>query len=120
MRIPRRGFTLIELLVVVVIISVLAALLLPALSAAKKRALNKSMTAAAPAAVAAPVDEFVRAGLPPQRAVATVKSFTAAVSLKPGLSVGTVDPESIYTADLHATFQAFNPGNGQRYPILAM
>ena len=60
MKIPRRGFTLIELLVVVVIISVLAALLLPALSAAKKRALNKSMTPAAPPAVAAMPDEFSR------------------------------------------------------------
>ena len=53
-----------------------------------------------------------------QRAVATVKSFTAAVSLKPGLSVGTVDPESIYTADLSATFSAFNAGNGGECEVL--
>src|SRR5882757_7824370 len=97
MRIPRRGFTLIELLVVVVIISVLAALLLPALSAAKKRALNKSMTPAAPPGVAVAREEVSRSAASPQRTMATVKSFTAAVSLKPGLSVGTVDPESIYT-----------------------
>jgi prepilin-type N-terminal cleavage/methylation domain-containing protein len=112
MRIPRRGFTLIELLVVVVIISVLAALLLPALSAAKKRALSKSM-----APVATP-SAIVNAETParnrgPERPVATVRSFTATVSLKPGLSVGTVDPESIYTAQFSATFQALNPGNGE-------
>ena len=38
-----------------------------------------------------------------------MKSFSAAVTLKPALSVGTADPESIYTAQLKAQFQAFNP-----------
>jgi prepilin-type N-terminal cleavage/methylation domain-containing protein len=118
MRIPRRGFTLIELLVVVVIISLLAAMLLPALSAAKKRALNRSMAPVAPAATAAASNESAHAGRSPERPVAMVKSFTAAVSLRPGLSVGTVDPESIYTAQLSATFQAFNPGNGGECEVL--
>src|SRR5437868_5082900 len=108
MRIPRRGFTLIELLVVVVIISVLAAMLLPALSAAKKRALSKSMAPPTPATTVVS-GEAPRFNRGPERVVATVKSFTATVSLKPGLSVGTVDPESIYTAQFSATFQAFNP-----------
>lgn len=31
------------------------------------------------------------------------------MSLKPGLSVGTAQPESIYTAQLTAKFEAFNP-----------
>jgi prepilin-type N-terminal cleavage/methylation domain-containing protein len=115
MKIPRRGFTLIELLVVVVIIAVLAALLLPALSAAKRRALTKSM---APPAAPAPVAEVARPSRGPERPVATVKSFAADISLRPGLSVGTVDPESIYTAQFSANFQAFNPGNGGECEVL--
>ena len=117
MKIPRRGFTLIELLVVVVIISVIAALLLPALSAAKKRALTKSM--APPAAPTAVVpNEISRPSRGPARPMATVKSFTAAISLKPGLSVGTVDPESIYTAQFNATFEAFNPSTSVECEVL--
>jgi prepilin-type N-terminal cleavage/methylation domain-containing protein len=117
MRIPHRGFTLIELLVVVVIISVLAALLLPALSAAKKRALDRSMTAAAPSP-AVVREETPCAG--PSRALATVKTFAATVSLKPDLSVGTSDPESIYTARLNAAFQAFCPGGGECEVLLPL
>jgi prepilin-type N-terminal cleavage/methylation domain-containing protein len=113
MRTQLRGFTLVELLVVIVVISVIAALLLPALSAAKKRALSRSMSpVAAPAA-----PETVNRGESPAtttRALATVKSFQATVALKPELSVGTVQPESIYTAQFKADFQAANPtGNGE-------
>src|SRR5262245_25552433 len=109
MRIPRRGFTLIELLVVIVIIAIIAALLLPALATAKKRALRKSMDSAV--AAPAPREELSKPApaAPPQRSLAIVKSFAATVSLKPGLSVGTSEPESIYTAQLLAKFQAFNP-----------
>jgi prepilin-type N-terminal cleavage/methylation domain-containing protein len=107
MRIRRRAFTLIELLVVIVIIAVIAALLLPALSMAKKRALRKSMESSG----AAPLQDPGRPApaAPPQRSLAAVKSFAATVSLKPGLSVGTSEPESIYTAQLVSKFQAFNP-----------
>jgi prepilin-type N-terminal cleavage/methylation domain-containing protein len=107
----RRAFTLIELLVAITILALLAALLLPALSAAKKKALRSSMKPDAPPAVLPARDERT-SPLPSgqaQRRVATVKSFAATVSLKPSLSVGTAQPESIYTAQITANFQAFNP-----------
>lgn len=112
MKIQTRAFTLIELLVVIVVVAVIAALLLPALSAAKKRALSRSMSPVASAGLPAQTTE--PASAPSQRALASVKSFSATVALKPELSVGTVQPESIYTADLKATFQAANQtGDGQ-------
>ena len=111
MKIRPRAFTLIELLVVIVIISVVAALLLPALSAAKKKALRSSMNSTAATAQATTAPEFARPApaAAPQRPLASVKSFTATVSLKPGLSVATAQPESIYTAQLSSKFEVFNP-----------
>src|SRR5437016_5250724 len=114
----RRAFTLIELLVVVVILAVLAAILLPSLSSARKRAIRSSMSGG-PAREAAAPPESARAGqATPQRTLATVKSFAATVSLKPGLSVGTADPESIYTAQFTAKFQAFNPARSGECEVL--
>jgi len=108
----RGGFTLVELVVVIVIIAVLAALLLPALSTARKRALSKSMDSATTSLPPAEPAVIRARGVEPTppRPMATVKSFSATVALKPTLSVGTADPESIYTAQLKAQFQAFNPG----------
>jgi prepilin-type N-terminal cleavage/methylation domain-containing protein len=118
----RRAFTLIELLVVIVIVAAVAALLLPALSAARQKAWRSSMGSgnSTAAAVAQQQARPVQTGSP-QRPPATLKSFAATISLKPSLSVGTADPESIYTAQITTRFEAFNPaGNGECEVLLPL
>ena len=129
----RRGFTLIELLVVIFLMAFLAAILLPALAKAKKRAMDKSMRAAAAAtatnqgvrktvadgtAPAAANQPTVPVPELPKRPLASIKSFVGSVALKPELSVGTADPESIYTAQLKSKFQAFRQGGAGECEVL--
>ncbi len=104
-------------MVVIFIIALLAALLLPALSAAKKKALRSSISANSPPTMVAQ-QESKSAATSPERMPATLKSFTATILLKPGLSVGTVDPESIYTAQITAKFQALNPAKDGECEVL--
>jgi prepilin-type N-terminal cleavage/methylation domain-containing protein len=112
MKTSSRAFTLIELLVVIVIISILASLLLPALSRAKKRALRVVTESEARQVLRNEIAKTTSPTTAPQRNIAQIKSFTAAVSLTPSISVGAAEPESIYTAQLKTTFQASNPGRG--------
>jgi prepilin-type N-terminal cleavage/methylation domain-containing protein len=112
------AFTLVELLVVIIILALLISLLLPALNRARSSAAGAKTRAQV--AINAALHEDVSANAqarPATRApdatlpLAQVKSFAAKVELTPRLSVGTVEPESIYEARFTATLEAAAPGD---------
>ncbi|MFI5378195.1 MAG: hypothetical protein ACHRHE_02710, partial [Tepidisphaerales bacterium] len=103
------------------------ALLLPALNASKERTLRSNLSYDANKSVADAVNANAQAvhlqsgqeiAAASRRVPAMVKSFEATISLTPGLSVGTAQPESIYTAQLTSKFTAVNPTKAGECEVL--
>src|SRR4029079_18008397 len=108
------AFTLVELLVQIGVIALLIAILLPALSRARQKAREAEMASEAVAQEIGATGGNVRQTQSPVVAAlvlppARVRSFVADVALTPRLSVGTLEPESIYEASIQAKVEATGP-----------